>query len=115
MKNIMLLSLIAFTSAISFAYPSQFKLVAPSKITKVGNVLKLEVQLSCANSDAIDWSQPVMSYDDSGDQVVVVGVAIAMSQCNRSSSGKVKTYTLEVDPNSLGYPIHTEFQAIEVE
>lgn len=103
MKNI-LMALLVMSSVSAFAAPTDFVLLSPKKITlKEDQTLELEIVLPCKNKEVLDFSQIVMSSDDSGDLAIVVGVVVSMNNCE--SSKYLKTFKLNANPKSYGYTV----------
>lgn len=113
-----LISTFIFSTA-AVATPSAMKLASPSKIQRLGvKLLKLTFMLPCKAESALDWSQVVMTNDDSGDMTAAVGLVYSTSESTCEPSVKLKKYELEVDPGSYGYPItkssDSSFEAMDL-
>ena len=88
----------AFSNA--FAIPRQNKLIQPDTVEIVNKTkLKVTYTIPCIIGDAVGI---VMTNDDSGDQVVTVGVVYSVPERN-CRKGPKKTFTQTVDPSDYGY------------
>jgi len=100
LQNIITFSLLVF-SANTFARPTGFYLVSPTKLVCSGDTLTISFVLPCSNRYADDWGDVVFAADDSGDREVAVGIVAATSECKTSS--KLKDFSRNVDLKSKGF------------
>jgi hypothetical protein len=114
MKTI-LLSVSVFFSALAFATPGEMRLISPSKIEVTGSGLKLAFLLPCKNDSALDWSQIVMTNDDSGDKAAAVGLVYSTADSVCGSSKKMKKFELTIDPGKYGYPVDSTYEYIPMD
>ncbi|MGE3973504.1 MAG: hypothetical protein AB7F59_03150 [Bdellovibrionales bacterium] len=99
------LLLICSSFSNAYAVPHQNKLIQPDSVKVVDKTkLKVTYTLPCIIGDAVGI---VMTNDDSGDQVVAVGVVYSAQERN-CRKGPNKTYSQTVDPSDYGYTFPSE-------
>jgi hypothetical protein len=90
----------------ALAIPHGNILVTPDRVSKAQGRIRVEYTIPCTMNDA---SRVVMSNDDTGDQVVAVGVVVSLEDRN-CHPGPARRFTETVDPKAHGYSIGDEFE-----
>ncbi len=101
-----------FINLVAVAVPSDLKLVSPTSVVVVSKTaLRVTYKLPCKNNDV---TQAVLLNDDSGDNVVAVGVVYSAEERNCGQS-TLKTFSERVNVTARGYSTEeTTFEPVKI-
>ncbi len=112
MKLMLLVVALVLSGFSAFATPGENKLISPDSVRVVGNEVVVTFTIPCQYDD---WSAVVMTNDDTGDQLVAVGVVVSMQERN-CKGGPPKQFEARVNPRVFGYePVAEGFVPMEVQ